>query len=50
MRLRAQWEKSADTDLLRDMMGFGASRPMELEVESPTGAAYGELSSERINC
>ena len=42
-------EKSADADLLREMVGFAAQRLMELEVESLTGAAHGERSPERIN-
>jgi len=35
-------EKSPDADLLREMIGFAPRRLMELEVESQTGAAYGE--------
>jgi len=42
-------EKSADADLLREMVGFAAQRLMELEVESLTGAAHGERSPDRIN-
>ena len=49
MSLRTLLEKSADADLLRDMVGFGAQRLMELEVESLTGAAHGERSAERVN-
>jgi transposase-like protein len=30
------------------MIGFAAQRLMELEVESQTGAAYGEKSPERL--
>ena len=41
-------EKSADADLLREMIGFAAQRLMELEVEGLTGAAYGEKNSERL--
>ena len=49
MSLRTLLEKSADADLLREMVGFAAQRLMELEVESLTGAAHGERSPERIN-
>src|SRR6187401_2087485 len=48
MSLRALLEKSSDTDLLREMIGFAAHRLMELEVESLTGAAHGERSADRI--
>jgi len=48
MSLRALLEKSADADLLREMIGFAAHRLMELEVESLTGAAHGERSADRI--
>ena len=46
--LRALVEKTADTDLLREMVGFAAQRLMELEVEGLTGATYGQKSSERL--
>ena len=48
MDLRALVEKSADADLLREMIGFAAERLMELEVGASTGADYGEKSSERL--
>jgi putative transposase len=48
MTLRALLEKSSDADLLREMIGFTAQRLMELEVESKTGASYGEKSAERL--
>src|ERR1700739_1449867 len=48
MNLRTLLEKSSDADLLREMIGFSAQRLMELEVESKTGAAYGEKSTERL--
>src|ERR671928_2231163 len=48
MNLRALLEKSPDADVLREMIGFTAQRLMELEVESKTGAAYGEKSPERL--
>ena len=48
MNLRALMEKSADADLLREMIGYGAQRLMELEVGGLTGAAHGEKSPERL--
>ena len=48
MSLRTLLEKSADADLLREMIGFAAHRRMELEVESLTGAALGERSADRL--
>src|SRR6476661_2892507 len=46
--LQALLEKSADTDLLREMIGFAAHRLMELEVENLTGAAHGARSADRM--
>lgn len=40
-------EKGSDQDLLREMLAFVASRMMDVEVESLTGAAHGERSPER---
>src|SRR5437868_3540191 len=48
MSLQALLEKSSDTDLLREMIGFAAHRLMELEVENLTGAANGEKSASRL--
>ena len=41
MDLRELLEKTADTDFLREMIGFTAQRLMELEVETLTGAPHG---------
>ena len=48
MALRGLMEKSADADLLREMIGFAAQRLMELEVTAKTGAAFGERAPERV--
>ena len=48
MSLRGLLEKSADVDVLREMIGFAAERLMELEVSALTGAAFGEKSGERL--
>jgi transposase-like protein len=48
MSLQALLEKSSDTDLLREMIGFAAHRLMELDVETQTGAAHGERSADRL--
>jgi transposase-like protein len=48
MNLRLLVEKSADSDLLREMIGFTAQRLMELEVGSATGAAHGEKTPLRL--
>ena len=48
MDLRALVEKSADANLLREMIGFAAERLMELEVGAKTNAEYGEKSAERM--
>ena len=45
---RGLMEKSADADLLREMIGFAAQRLMELEVGQLTGAGHGEKSAERL--
>ena len=46
--LRELLEKSADADLLREMIAFAAERLMELEVQALTGAGYGERSPGRL--
>jgi len=48
MALHGLLEKSADTELLREMISFAAERLMELEVEGLTGAALGERSAGRL--
>ena len=48
MSLQNLLGKSADTDFLREMIGFAAQRLMELEVEGLTGAGHGERSAERM--
>jgi transposase-like protein len=48
MSLQGLLEKSADADLLREMIGFAAQRLMDLEVGSLTGAGHGERSAERL--
>ena len=48
MDLRELVEKSADADILREMIGFAAERLMELEVGTSTGAGYCEKSVERL--
>ena len=48
MALRALLEKSPDSDMLRDMIGFAAQRLMELDIEARTGAGHGERSADRL--
>ena len=48
MDLRELLEKTADTDFLREMIGFTAQRLMELEVETLTGAAHSRRSADRF--
>ncbi len=40
--------KSADAEVLREMIGFAAERLMEIEIGALTGAGYGEKSAERL--
>ena len=46
--LRELLEKSADADLLREMIGFAAERLMALEVQGLTGAGYGVRARDRL--
>ncbi|NRF10339.1 IS256 family transposase [Agrobacterium pusense] len=48
MNLRSLVEKSADADLLREMIGFAAEKLMALEVSAKTGAGYGEKNGFRL--
>ncbi len=48
MNLRLAVEKSADADLLREMIGFAAEKLMALEVSAKTGAGYGEKDAFRL--
>ena len=48
MQLQGLLEKSADADVLREMIGFASQRLMELEVAARTGAGYGEKNPERL--
>jgi putative transposase len=50
MDLRELPEKTAtaDTDFLREVIGFTAQRLMELEVETLTGATHGSRSADRL--
>ena len=48
MNLQALIEKSPDADFLREMIGYGAKRLMELEVGGVTGAAHGEKDPDRL--
>src|SRR5919206_3025002 len=41
-------EKSADVDLIREMLGFAAGRVMQLEVQACTGAAHGVRDPARV--
>jgi putative transposase len=48
MNLRDLLEKTADTDFLREMIGFAAQRLMELDVEGLTGARHGARAPDRL--
>jgi putative transposase len=48
MNLQALVGKTADSDFLREMIGFAAQRLMSLEVGGLTGACYGEKSDDRL--
>lgn len=48
MQLQGLLEKSADADVLREMIGFASQRLMELEVGARTGADYGQKDPARL--
>ena len=48
MNLRGLLEKTADSDLLREMISFSAQRLMEVEVEGLTGAPHGARNPDRL--
>lgn len=48
MALQGLLEKTSDANLLREMLGFAAERLMDLDVDSKTGAAWGEKSADRL--
>jgi transposase-like protein len=48
MQLQGLLEKSADADVLREMIGFASQRLMELEVRARTDAGYGEKAPGRL--
>jgi hypothetical protein len=41
-------EKDADTDLVRDMLGFAGDRIMEMEIAARAGAAHGARDPARL--
>jgi len=49
MQLQALLEKTADADLLNEMIGFAANRLMELEADGLCNAGRHERSTERTN-
>ncbi len=49
MTLQTLLEKASDADLLHQMIGFAADRPMALEVEGRRGAEHGTRGAERLN-
>jgi hypothetical protein len=49
MALLVVIEKTADSDLVREMLAFAAERLMAMQVEAVTGAPAGVRSPERLN-
>jgi transposase-like protein len=48
MNLRSLVEKSADADLLHEMVGFAAEKLLALEVGTKTGTGYSEKNGFRL--
>lgn len=48
MALKGLVEKTSDSDLLREMIGFAAERLMAMEVGAVTGAGYHEKREDRL--
>jgi hypothetical protein len=48
VNLQAFVEKSSDSEMLREIIGFAMQRLMELEVAGLTGACHGERSPDRL--
>jgi putative transposase len=48
MHFRELLEKTADADVLREMIGDSAQRLMEMEVGHLTGAPHGQKSRDRL--
>jgi putative transposase len=48
MALMELIEKGADSDLVREMLGFAVGRLMDMEVGARTGAAHGARDPARL--
>src|SRR5919202_1290284 len=49
MALIERIEKSADADLVRELLAYAADRQMALDVEGLTGAPLGARNADRVN-